>query len=98
MYCLILRFIKYICSQTVSCPSCGVQDFHFTKPLNTFVTRDELAMVRLKKIILGLNEKGDNFDTTYFFRLQRPTRTSQEAGQQLYAHSLISRHKDTQLI
>lgn len=31
-------------SQTVSCPSCGVQDFHFTKPLNTFVTRDELAM------------------------------------------------------
>ena len=36
--------------------------------------------------------------TQYFFRLQRPTRTSQEAGQQLYAHSLISRHKDAQLI
>lgn len=30
-------------SQTVSCPHCGVQDFHFTKPLNTFVSRDELT-------------------------------------------------------
>jgi hypothetical protein len=30
-------------SQTVSCPSCGIQDFHFTKPLNTFMTREELT-------------------------------------------------------
>jgi len=64
--CFFLRFIKYICSQTVSCPSCGGKDFHFTKPLNTFVTRDELAMVRLKKIILGFNEKRDDFDTILF--------------------------------
>ena len=33
-------------SQTVSCPHCGVQDFHFTKPLNTFVSRDELTKVK----------------------------------------------------
>jgi hypothetical protein len=32
-------------SQTVSCPHCGVQDFHFTKPLTTYVSRDELTKV-----------------------------------------------------
>lgn len=32
-------------SQTVSCPHCGVQDFHFTKPLTAFVSRDELTKV-----------------------------------------------------
>jgi len=32
-------------SQTVSCPSCGVQDFHFVKNLETYVTREELSKV-----------------------------------------------------
>jgi hypothetical protein len=36
-------------SQTVSCPHCGVQDFHFTKPLNTFVSRDELTKVTIRE-------------------------------------------------
>jgi len=32
-------------SQTISCPSCGVQDFHFTKPLNSFVSREDLSKI-----------------------------------------------------
>jgi hypothetical protein len=31
-------------SQTVSCPQCGVQDFHFVKPLkHSFLTRDDMS-------------------------------------------------------
>ena len=31
-------------SQTVSCPQCGVQDFHFVKPLkNSFLTKEDIA-------------------------------------------------------
>jgi len=30
-------------SQTVSCPNCGEQDYHFTKSLDTFVSREDLS-------------------------------------------------------
>ena len=31
-------------SQTVSCPQCGVQDFHFVKPLkHSFLTKDDIT-------------------------------------------------------
>jgi hypothetical protein len=33
-------------SQTVSCPHCGVQDYHFTKSLSTYARREDLQDVR----------------------------------------------------
>lgn len=34
-------------SQTVSCPHCGVQDFHFTKPLEkTFLSKEDIIRLR----------------------------------------------------
>ena len=33
-------------SQTVSCPQCGVQDFHFVKPLkHSFLTKEDVSRV-----------------------------------------------------
>lgn len=34
-------------SQTVSCPHCGVQDYHFTKPLSTYTRREDMQQARL---------------------------------------------------
>lgn len=36
-------------SQTVSCPHCGVQDFHFTKPLErTFLSREDITRLNAR--------------------------------------------------
>lgn len=40
-------------SQTVSCPSCGVQDFHFVKNLDSYVTREELSKVASNNQAMG---------------------------------------------
>ena len=34
-------------SQTMSCPHCGIQDYHFTKPLSTYTRREDLQQARL---------------------------------------------------
>jgi hypothetical protein len=33
-------------SQTVSCPHCGIQDYHFTKPLSTYTRREDMSQCR----------------------------------------------------
>ena len=34
-------------SQTVSCPQCGVQDFHFVKPLkHSFLTKEDISRLQ----------------------------------------------------
>jgi hypothetical protein len=40
-------------SQTVSCPSCGVQDFHFVKGLDSYVTREELSKVAANNQVMA---------------------------------------------